>query len=309
MERQQYDFQTTVHPTCLLFCVLFIFDTFFFSGPFLTFSSSNLYSLQITHGSQSVPVHFVASSIHCIFLYIIQRRIRQKKMSTQSVKEVIEATIENSISTPPVSTVPSEQRGTDIDGLGKDGVNLNTAPDKINAVSAESNSTQTHDATSQPSTVHYGNPAYYPFQNNLSQPPSSPAGGAANLASAGYIQDLFMKQQQGVGNVLNTRQQYPNNLPGPPLSPLPTVNVIQATGEEGPNLSMGTIAPASPLFPGAVGFGSNPADQQEHSRLNGVVASPTSPSLYPLSPLYSGMYHGGPASIPNSPETRSWSDR
>lgn len=232
-------------------------------------------------------------------------------MSTQSVKEVIEATIENSAPTPPsVSTVPSEQRGADIDGLGKDGVDLNTSPDNINVAPTEGSSPPKQDSmisTSQPTTTHYGNPAYYPFPNNISQPPASP-GGAANLASAGYIQDLFMKQQQGVGNLLNTRQQYPNNLQGPPLSPLPTVNVIQATGEEGPNLSMGTIAPASPLFPGTVGFGSNP-DQQESSRLNGITASPASPSIYPLSPLYSNMYHGGPASIPNSPETRSWSDR
>lgn len=229
-------------------------------------------------------------------------------MSVHSLKESIEATLDSAASQPSVTAVSSQTNDSGPDHVLKDVINSNGPDSTINDVEKHDVPPQSP-VSQQSSNFQYGHPGYYPFQNNNSQPPSSPAG--ANLASAGYIQDLFMKQQQaGVGNIFNARQQYANSLQGPPLSPL---NVMQGSGEDGPNLSMGTIPPASPLFPGAAAFGSNPvpsAEQQEVSRMNGTImgASPTSPSIYPLSPLYGGMYQI-PGSIPNSPEPRSWSDR
>ncbi len=147
-----------------------------------------------------------------------------------------------------------------------------------------------------PSFAHHynGQPYYY-------QPtPNSPA--TPNLMNGYDVQSLLNQQQM--------RQQYPAI---PPLSPGGDAN--NGVHEE-VNLSMGTVPPASPLFPGTAmpifGSGIGSAEQIDSSR---SIIPPSSPGLQylsgpPPSPVisYGGMYSS--SLTPGSPEPHaSWSDR
>lgn len=147
-----------------------------------------------------------------------------------------------------------------------------------------------------PSYPHLYNGQQYYYQT---QQPNSPA--TPNLMNGYDVQSLLGQQQQ-------MRQQYPAI---PPLSPgdanLGLVDEV--------NLSMGTVPPASPLFPGAsipvfgTGVGS---EQLDNSR---SMVTPSSPGLQyltgpPPSPVvsYGGMYSSN--LTPGSPEAHSsWNDR
>lgn len=149
-----------------------------------------------------------------------------------------------------------------------------------------------------PSFPHHfnGQPYYYQPQHT----PNSPA--TPNLMNGYDVQSLLSQQQQ-------MRQQYPAI---PPLSPGGDAN---SGVHEEVNLSMGTVPPASPLFPGTAMpiFGSGMGSEQIDSSRS--IVPPSSPGLQylsgpPPSPVvsYGGMYSS--SLTPGSPEPHaSWSER
>lgn len=141
----------------------------------------------------------------------------------------------------------------------------------------------------------------------------TPASPATPSIGNGYdVQSILGQQHSGTANVF-MRQQYPVI---PPLSPGEPGNngLVGSMGMEdvNVNLSMGTVPPASPLFPGAIPvFGTGP-EQLDTGR---SMVTPTSPSLQyltgpPPSPIisYGGIYANNMQ--PGSPEPRNtWNDR
>lgn len=144
--------------------------------------------------------------------------------------------------------------------------------------------------------------------------PNSPA--TPSMGNGGYDVNIQSLLGQNSNNLL-MRQQYPVI---PPLSPHGNdanngMGIGVAGGmEQDINLSMGTVPPASPLFPGAIPvFGSESLDGGRS------MVAPTSPSLQyavgpPPSPVMSyGAYPSGgyPSGLqPGSPEApNSWNER
>jgi CUG-BP- and ETR3-like factor len=145
----------------------------------------------------------------------------------------------------------------------------------------------------------------YFYGQNVPHSPATPM-------NSGY--DSILSMQNSFA-----RQQYPVI---PPLSPHTSNNVVNTrnlpgigfsnSGDEvNPNpVSMGTIPPASPLFPGTVTvFGSEQIESVGGRPMNMVNIAPNSPNLQylgvpPPSPVVS--YGFG---IQASPEQPSWSDR
>jgi len=142
-------------------------------------------------------------------------------------------------------------------------------------------------------------PTYY-YQH---APPSPATPSMGN----GYDVQSLLGQHSGVGNVF-LRQPYPVI---PPLSPGEPGN---NSFIEDVNLSMGTVPPASPLFPGTIPVFGATSEQLGSGR---SMVTPTSPSLQyltgpPPSPVisYGGVYPNNINIQSGSPEAHSsWSDR